>query len=207
MSWTLPIIGGESGATAVAKLNEGTALLRNLHAGPSEPANPVAYMLWYYTTGDILRQRNSANSAWIDLFTVGASGISLNATDGYRQTIDGWYQDNVAASQTAVALARLAAGASPTVWIAPRDGSVTGVMVKSNAARTAGTLTIEVFKNGVATGLTAVLDGTNTTTKFTSQAKDTDTFVVGDELDPRITTDAGWLPVTADIRASIEVET
>jgi hypothetical protein len=85
---------------------------------------------------------------------------------------------------------------------------VTGVTVKSYAARAGGTLTIKVFKNGAQLGtLTAVLDGANTTFKATTQAKDIDTFVAGDELELTVTTDAGWLPVTADIRAAVEVET
>jgi hypothetical protein len=137
-----------------------------------------------------------------------SSAGDLNAAGGYRQTIDGWYQDNVAASQAAVVLSRLGAGnAFPTKWIAPRAGSVTAVVVKSNEARSAGTLTVEVYVNGVATGLTAVLDGTNTTVKATSQNKDLDTFVAGDEIDLRITSDGSWAPTTADVRASVEVET
>jgi hypothetical protein len=128
---------------------------------------------------------------------------------GFRQTIDGWYQENVAASQTDVALTRLATTTeAPTRWIAVRAGSMTGVNVKSNEARVAGTLTVKVFKNGAALGtLTAVLDGTNTAFKATTQAKDVDAFAAGDELELRITTDGSWSPTTADIRASLEIET
>jgi len=97
---------------------------------------------------------------------------------------------------------------APAKWIAPRAGSVTGVWVKANTPRTAGTLTIKVFRNGAQLGtLTAVLDGANTTFKATTLAKDTITFVAGDELETTVTTDAGWLPVTADIRTGLEVET
>lgn len=137
-----------------------------------------------------------------------AIGGDISANGGYRQTIDGWYQENAAASQTDVALTRLATTTEvPTRWIAVRAGSVTGVNVKSNAARIAGSLTIKVFKNGTVLGtLTAVLDGTNTTFKATTQAKDTDTFVAGDELELRVTTDGSWSPVTADIRAALEIE-
>ena len=138
-----------------------------------------------------------------------ATTADLDAGGGYRMALDVWWQDNVAASQTAVALAR----AGDAQWaafdgkfIAVRAGSVTGVAVKSNAARAAGTLTVEVTKNGTGIGLTAVLDGTNTTFKATTQAKDSDAFVAGDELGVTITTDAGWLPTTADIRVVIEIE-
>jgi hypothetical protein len=72
---------------------------------------------------------------------------------------------------------------------------------------------VEVFKNtglagaaGSSIGLTAVLDGTNTSRKATTQAKDVDTVAAGDELYVVITTTSGWLPVTSDIRVSIEIE-
>jgi hypothetical protein len=144
--------------------------------------------------------------------TLGDSSLSwgdITATGGFRQSLDGWYQENVAASQTDVVMTRLATSTeAPAKWIAPRAGSVTGVWVKANTPRTAGTLTIKVFRNGAQLGtLTAVLDGANTTFKATTLAKDTITFVAGDELETTVTTDAGWLPVTADIRTGLEVET
>lgn len=132
----------------------------------------------------------------------------IKASGGFRQTIDGWIQDNVAAGQSAVELTRDAR------WVAPRAGSITAISVISTEARTADTCTVEVYKNtglsgaaGSATGLTAVLDGTNTSKKQTTQAKDTDTFAAGDELYVVVTTGGSWAPVTADIRVSIEVET
>lgn len=86
-------------------------------------------------------------------------------------------------------------------------GSVLGIAVKSNDARTAGTLTVEVTKNGTGVGLTAVLDGTNTTSKATTQSKDTDAFVAGDNIGIDITTDGSWAPTTADIDCTVEIET
>ena len=139
----------------------------------------------------------------------GAFNISgdITAKGGFRQTIDGWYQENVAASQIAVPLTRLATTTEvPTRWITMRYGSITGVSVKSNAARTNGTLTITVYKNGGALALTAILDATNTLFKATTQVKDNDTFAPGDELELRIDTTGTWTPVTADIRASLEIE-
>jgi hypothetical protein len=80
--------------------------------------------------------------------------------------------------------------------------------VTSTEARTAGTLTVEVIKwpGNVGTNLTAMLDGTNTTFKATTQAKDKFIFNAGDNLTVWVST-VGWTPTTADIRVSIEVET
>ena len=159
------------------------------------------------------------SGVWFEVFrskspiienSTGPSDLNqLVVSGGFRQSLDGWYQENVAASQTDVVMTRLATSTeAPAKWIAPRAGSVTGVWVKANTPRTAGTLTIKVFRNGAQLGtLTAVLDGANTTFKATTLAKDTITFVAGDELETTVTTDAGWLPVTADIRTGLEVET
>lgn len=124
---------------------------------------------------------------------------------GFRYNVEGWYQNNVPASQTNQVMFRYN-GPVADPYIAPRDGLALSVYVKSNEARTAGTLTATVFKAGVATTLTAVLDATNTTFKATKITGELVSFDAGDELDIRITTSAAWAPTTADIRAGFEVE-
>lgn len=144
---------------------------------------------------------NDANARYRGFYRGG-----LRFHDGHRQTIDGWYQDNVAASQTAVVLSR-GPGAS-SYWMAPRGGSVTGLIVRSSDARVAGTLTVEVYIGGVATGIQATLDASNTTVSAPFlQSKDLDAFSAGAIVDLRVTTDGSWSPTTADIQATLEVET
>ena len=140
--------------------------------------------------------------------TITATG-DLTATGGFRQTIDGFNVDNIAISQTNVEIVR-AVGR----WRAPRAGSVTAVVVTLTEARTAGTLTVTVYKNtglagaaGSTIGLTATIDGTNTSRNAGTQAKDTDTFAMGDELYVVYTSDGSWAPTTGDARVAIEVET
>jgi hypothetical protein len=85
------------------------------------------------------------------------------------------------------------------------EGSIVGIAVASSEARTAGTATFEVYKNGSTTGLTTVLDGTDPQFASSAQAGSLDTFIVGDRLDVRVTTDGSWAPVTADVEAAISV--
>lgn len=120
-----------------------------------------------------------------------------------RVEVDGWFQDNVTASQTAVQLSRFGSGAFATRWIASRDYSIVGLWIKSNEVCTAGVATVEVYVNGVASGLTASLSTSATTTKRTFQALGLDRVAAFDEVDIRISTSAGWLPITADVRAGI----
>ena len=149
----------------------------------------------------------------ISLVPAGTGQVSvsgdISATGGYRQWIDGWYQDDVPASQSAVALRRVGSGdveCAGSSFLAPRAGSVTAVAVYSNAARTGGTLMVTVTINGAATSLTATLDGTNTTFNAGTSAKDTIVVAAGDLIGATITTDASWAPTTADIRVTVELE-
>lgn len=154
-------------------------------------------------------------------FTGTLTGVSgnftgdLTAAGGFRQTVDGFLRPDVAASLTNQELIRFDIGGvlTSTRFRAVRAGSITGVIATLSEARTAGTLTVDVFKNtglagaaGASIGLTAVIDVTNTSRKATTQAKDTDSFLAGDEIYAVVTTDAGWLPVTSDLRVAIEIE-
>jgi len=134
---------------------------------------------------------------------------SVGATPGWTTLVHAdwtvladWFQDNVAASQSAVALLR---PNSRTEVPMPTGGSVIGIVVFTNDARTAGTLTVDATIDGTVTGLTAVLDGTNTTTKATTQAVDLDTFTAGQRIGVKITTDGSWAPTTADIDVAVLV--
>lgn len=152
--------------------------------------------------------RNSQTSGRVKFDDSIGPQIVQNMIDGgIRKSFDGWWSDNVPAGIGPTGIARFGSGAAfPTKAFMVRPGSVVAVWVKSSEARTAGTLTVEVFKNGSTTGLTAVLDGTNTTYKLTTQGADIDTHVGGDDYDIRVTTSGDWAPTTADIRAGIEIE-
>lgn len=148
------------------------------------------------------------------ILSVGANGTTLTAdsaaTNGVKwgppsrsHTVQGFLA-NAAASLTAQQMA--SAGTALAQAVMPWAGAITGLSVVSNEARLAGTLTVEVYKNGAGTGFTVVLDGTNTTRFFGTQAITADTFAAGDYLDLRVTTTATWLPITADITADLWVQ-
>ncbi len=134
---------------------------------------------------------------------LGPDGV-LSVGAGLQQAIDGWYYDDVPGTLGSTVMPRLT-GAAQNAFIPVRAGSITGVCVWSNAARTGGTLTVEVYKNGSATGLQAILNASYTTFKATLQDPNIDTFVAGDRLDVRIVT-SSWTPTTADVRATMEVQ-
>lgn len=136
-----------------------------------------------------------------------ASSADLAAAGGHRQTLGGWYQDNVPASQSATAMGLSAAAAFGESAIVPRAGSVTGLVVKSNADVTDGALTATVTVNGVPTALAVVLDATHANTRAGYAAKDAIELAAGDLVAVTVATNSAFTPDgTADVRAAVEIE-
>ena len=116
-----------------------------------------------------------------------------------------WWQKAIPATQAATAMG-VAGDTTFPEQIVARAGSVVSLAIRATAARTAGTLTCTVTKNGVATALTAVLDGTNPQTKVTLSAIGSITFVAGDRIGVTLATDSAWLPAGTDnVIAAVEV--
>lgn len=71
-SIVLPTTGTLTGLQLVQDINNALDTLNTLYSGPAAPTTTEAYMLWADTTNGILKQRNSANSAWVALGLLGA---------------------------------------------------------------------------------------------------------------------------------------
>lgn len=116
-----------------------------------------------------------------------------------------WAQNNVAASQTNVALAAQVSTSFDT-YKALRAGSITGLSTRLTEAVTAGTLTVEVTKNGAGVGLAVVhTNAANQTGGISTQAAGLDTYVAGDLIGVRLTTNGAFAPITTDLEAMVEV--
>lgn len=85
-------------------------------------------------------------------------------------------------------------------------GSVVGITIHANAARTGGSYSAEVYLNDIATGLAVVLDGTHTTTHYAAQAAGLDTFVAGDVLKV-VGTTSSYTPAATLLEAVIWCQT
>ena len=56
------------------------AALKSCFSGPSSPPNLVAGMWWYDTTANILKLRNEANNAWLDVYDF-ANGYAIGCSN------------------------------------------------------------------------------------------------------------------------------
>lgn len=137
------------------------------------------------------------------------SMLSLGAADSaYARRrgsllFTGWGQPNVANGQTNVTLARFGVSYMAPL-ILPFGGSVTAVLVGLSTARTAGTLTVKVYVDGVDSGFSAVIDGDNPLYVEESLLVGECVFEAGQPVTLRITT-SGWSPSSADLLVMIEV--
>lgn len=117
-----------------------------------------------------------------------------------------WAQNNVAANQAAVALSAQVSTNFDNIKMI-RSGSVVGLATRFTEAITAGTATIIVTKNGVATTLQIVhTNASNSSGGVATKTSGSVNYVAGDLIGVTITTDAGFLPVTTDVEAWVEVE-
>ena len=78
-SWTIPNSGG---STYRAAVNTALSAIQSSSSGAAAPSPTVAGMLWYDTTNSVLKRRNTANTAWIEVSfdTVGATTVRGNAS-------------------------------------------------------------------------------------------------------------------------------
>lgn len=61
------VLDNASGAVFRADANAAVAALVSLSSGTTEPSTAYAYQLWADTTTGLLKQRNSANNAWVSV--------------------------------------------------------------------------------------------------------------------------------------------
>ena len=117
-----------------------------------------------------------------------------------------WTQNDIAADQVDVALETLVSVNFADIKMI-RAGSVVGLGTRLTEAITAGTLTVTITVNGVGGTLAVVhTAGSNPSGGEATQADGIDTFVAGDLIGMQITTTVGFLPVTTDLEAWLEIQ-
>lgn len=87
-----------------------------------------------------------------------------------------------------------------------RSGSITGLSTRLTLPITAGTLVVEITKNGVGIGLSIThTNAANQTGGIVQQARGADTYVAGDLLGVIISTNNTFAPTSTDLEAMIQV--
>jgi hypothetical protein len=123
----------------------------------------------------------------------------------YRRALTGWTVANMAAGvavSTMLIYGETIAGSARRFRM-PRAGKVKSISCQLDAAPTAGSITLTLYKNGASTGDTMTInigeDGKTLLLAGTS-------YVANDTIELRYNTDAGLAPLTLDMNAWIGVE-
>ncbi len=80
------ILANASGAAFRTDLNNALAAIVSNNSNSSEPATKYAYQWWVDTSANIVKIRNSANNAWINLFTT-AGGVDVDAASNFNDDV------------------------------------------------------------------------------------------------------------------------
>ena len=81
------VVANGTGSAVRSDINTQYAALWSNHSGSTEPSSgKVAYQFWADTNTSILKIRNSANNAWINLFTL-AGGIDVDAASIFNEDV------------------------------------------------------------------------------------------------------------------------
>ena len=76
------VISNGTGAAVRSDLNGALAAIVSNNSSASEPSPTYAYMWWADTTTGLLKQRNSANAAWITIGTLASTNLGLLSLAG-----------------------------------------------------------------------------------------------------------------------------
>lgn len=133
-------LANQSRTSFRSDLNDALAAIVSQNSGASAPSTTFAYQFWADTTTGILKQRNAANSAWINLWTI-ANGPLDKAT-----------ANTVLAALNLAKGANIASAATTNIWAT--DGNLvhvtgtTGITSLGTAAQAGATRTV-IFDGAV----------------------------------------------------------
>jgi len=137
--------------------------------------------------------------------TMGQPMLALVPGTGIEAMPEQWVKLNVPANQAATAMSAQVSTHFDTLK-AIRVGSIVGLGTRLNTPVTAGTLTVTITINGVAGTLAAVhTAGGNPSGAQVTQPTGVDDYVAGDLIGIQYATSVGFLPITADLEAWLQV--
>lgn len=150
------VIDNAAGATFRADINSAIAALISNNSGASAPSTTYAFMLWADTSSGILKIRNAANNAWVEI------GLMANANLGALLLAGGTMTGDLTMSGAQIITAEgadVTAAATTNIWAT--DG---------NTRHVTGNTTITSFGTAPQAGarMKLIFDGTPQLTQGTN---------------------------------------
>jgi hypothetical protein len=154
-------IANQTAASARSDINNALQALASLSSGDTAPSTTYANMLWYETDTNILKMRNEANSAWINVGYLDQGSSAFRILDDTQVMNTGGTQTGLLGDQ---ATATWEAGSGTTEsLVSPAKvkaaiTSIAGVTWVSPVATTSGT---SVDFSSIPSGVTTIYVGFN----------------------------------------------
>ena len=162
------VIANQTGANTRSDLNNAFSAIVSNNSSATEPSTTYAYMWWADTANDLLKQRNAADSAWINILTLSTGAVSnaavadnaitlakmAHGTDGEIITYDSsGAPATVAVGTSGQVLTSNGAGSAPTMQGLPSSGADTSL---SNLTATGENKVCQAWVNFNGTGTVAI---------------------------------------------------
>ena len=125
------VIANDSGSAVRSDINDALGAIQSLNSGSSAPSSTVAYMLWLDSSNNVLKMRNGANNAWLEIGASNAANLGLALLAGATFTGEVIFN-----STGSIQL--------PSGSTAQRPGSATNGDIRYNSTEHE----VEVYKNG-----------------------------------------------------------
>ena len=129
-------LANQDGASFRSDLNNALAAIVSNNSSSTAPATTFAHQIWVDTTANVIKQRNAANDAWIELWRIDggfnaktfSSNVTLNAQSDLR------FADSD--SSNWVAFQAPATVASNVTWTLPSADGTSGQALTTNGSGT-----------------------------------------------------------------------
>jgi hypothetical protein len=167
------IVDNQNGANFRSDLNNALAAIVSNNSSATAPTTTYAFMLWADTANDLLKQRNAADSAWVDILTLSTGAVSnaevadnaitlakmAHGTDGEIITYDAsGAPATVGVGSSGQVLTSNGAGSAPSMQGLPSSGADTSL---SNLTSAGEQMVCKAWVNFNGTGTVAIRDSYN----------------------------------------------
>ena len=167
------IVDNQNGANFRSDLNNALAAIVSNNSSATAPTTTYAFMMWADTANDLLKQRNAADSAWVDILTLSTGAVSnaevadnaitlakmAHGTDGEIITYDAsGAPATVGVGTSGQVLTSNGAGSAPSMQSPAAAGADTSL---SNLSATGENKVCQAWVNFNGTGTPSIRDSHN----------------------------------------------
>ncbi len=127
-------LANQDGASFRSDLNNALAAIVSNNSSSTAPATTFAHQIWVDTTANVIKQRNAANDAWVELWRIdgGFNAKTFHSNVNLNDQSDLRFGDSD--SSNWVAFQAPATVASNVTWTLPASDGTSGQVIQTNGS-------------------------------------------------------------------------